>query len=147
MALNTSPIYSGVGQIESTATYGTTFMTAANANLDGSGTTSYTAFSSSISGSFVQRIRFKASGSTTQATVARIYINNGGGTGSAGNNFLFDDITLPATTTSATAGSTTFEIPLNIALPPSYRILITLGTAQTNAGWIATTVAGSYVTT
>ena len=124
-------------------------MTAVNASLDATLANAYTAFSSSISGSFVQRIRFKASGSTS-ATVARVFINNGSDSGSAGgiNNTLFDEITLPVTTTSATAATATYELPLNIALPAGYRILTTLGTAQAvGGGWYATTIGGSYVTT
>ena len=149
MALNNSPIYSGVGQIESTATYGTNFMNAANIALDANAANAYIIMSASISGSFVQRVRFKASGSTS-ATVARIFINNGGVTGSGTNNFLFDEITLPATTNTgnATAATAVYELPLNIALPPGYRLLATLGVAQsTTGGWSATAIAGSYVTT
>jgi hypothetical protein len=148
MALNTNPIYSGVGQIESTATYGTNFMNAANTALDANAANAYIIISGSASGSFVQRVRFKASGSTS-TTVARIFINNGGPTGSGTNNFLFDEITLPATTAAgnATAATAVYEVPLNIALPPGYRLLATLGVAQsTTGGWNATAIAGSYVT-
>jgi len=147
MPANTSPIYSGVGQIESTATYGTNFMNAANTALDANAANAYIIASASISGSFIQRVRLKASGSTS-LTVARIFINNGGVTGSATNNFLFDEITLPATTTSNTAATAVYEVPLNVALPPGYRILATLAVAQsTTGGWTATAIGGSYVTT
>lgn len=141
MPLNTNPIYSGVGDIQYT-----TVLTAVNSTYDASGANSATVFSASISGSFVQRIRFKASGSTT-ATVARVFINNGGATGSAANNVLFDEITLPLTTGTQTAATAVYELPLNIALPPAYRILTTLATAQSaGGGWYASAVGGSYTT-
>ena len=141
MAANTAPIFSGVGDIQ-----WTTVQTAANTTYDGTAGTPAIAFSASVSGGFVQRIRFRASGSAT-ATVARVFINNGQSTGSAVNNVLFDEITLAATVSSSTAATAVYELPLNIALPPGYRILTTLGTVQSaGGGWYASTVAGSYTT-
>jgi hypothetical protein len=139
MAVNTSPIFSGAGDIE-----WTTVQTAANTTYDGTIGTPAIVFSASIDGAFVQRIRFRASGSAT-ATVARIFINNGQSTGSLANNVLFDEITLAATTATQTAATATYELPLNIALPAGYRILTTLGTVQSaGGGWYATAVGGSY---
>ena len=142
MALNTNPIYSGVGDVQ-----WSTVMTAANLSLDATLANAYTVFSASISGSFIQRVRFKASGSGgTSPTVARIFINNGGASGSVGNNSLFDEITLPATSTSNTAATAVYELPMNIAIPAAYRILATIAVAQTNSGWYATAIGGSYTT-
>lgn len=141
MALNTNPIYSGVGDIQ-----WTTVLTAVNSSYDGSAANSATVFSASISGSFVQRVRFKASGSTT-ATAARVFINKGLDTGSAANNVLFDEITLPLITATQTAATAVYELPMNVALPPAYRILVTLATAQSaGGGWYASAVGGSYIT-
>ena len=141
MALNTNPIYSGVGDLQ-----WTTVMTAVNTTLDATAANAYTVFSASTSGSFVQRVRFKASGSTT-ATAARIFINNGAASASAANNVLFDEITLPLTTTAAASAQAVYELPLNIALPIGYRILATLATAQAaGGGWYASAVGGSYTT-
>jgi hypothetical protein len=141
MALNTAPIYSGVGDIQ-----WTTVLTAVNSSYDAITANVATVFSASISGSFVQRIRFKASGSTT-ATAARIFINNGSPSGSAENNVLFDEITLPLTTGTQTAATAVYELSMNIALPPAYRILATLATAQSvGGGWYASAIGGSYVT-
>lgn len=139
MAINTSPIFSSAGDIE-----WTTVQTAANNTYDGTVGTPAIVFSASIDGAFIQRIRFRASGSAT-ATVARIFINNGQSTGSLGNNVLFDEITLAATTATQTAATATYELPLNIALPAGYRILTTLGTVQSaGGGWYATAIGGSY---
>ena len=90
MAVNTSPIFSAKGDIQ-----WTTVQTSANTTYDGTIGTPAIIFSASVDGGFVQRLRFKASGSA-QATVARVFINNGQSTGSAANNVLFDEITLAA---------------------------------------------------
>jgi len=116
MAANTSPIYSGVGDIQ-----WTTVMTAANISFDATAANAYTVFTASLSGSFIQRVRFKASGSGTSPTVARIFINNGGASGSAANNVLFDEITLPTTSPTTTAATAVYEVPMNIALPANYK--------------------------
>jgi hypothetical protein len=140
MAANTQPIYSSVGDIE----WSSTPLITQNQLFDGTGTVA-TVFSASASGSFVQRVRFKASGSTT-ATVARLFINNGGDNTTAANNFLFDEITLTGFSGSQTAASTVFEIPMNIALPPAYRIIATIGTTQiAGGGWYVGAIGGSYL--
>lgn len=140
MAVNTSPIYSAAGQIS-----WTTVLTSANIAYDANAANAVTLFTAGASGSFVQRVRFKASGSAT-ATVARVFINNGGSSGSAANNVLFDEITLAATTGVQNAATTTYELPMNIALPASYQLLVTIGTAQAaNGGWYATAIGGSYI--
>ena len=139
MAANTAPIFSATGDIQ-----WTTVQTAANTTFDGTVGTPAIVFSASIDGGFVQRIRFRASGSAT-TTVARIFINNGQSTGSLGNNVLFDEITLASTSVSQTAAQAVYELPLNIALPAGYRILTTLGNVQSaGGGWYATAIGGSY---
>ena len=140
MAANTSPIYSSLGDIQWT----TTPLTAANTALDGTGTVS-TVISASASGSFVQRLRIKASGSVS-ASVLRVFINNGQSNATSSNNTLFDEITVAAVTVSQTAASTTYELPMNIALPPAYRINASIGTASgLGGGWLVTAVGGSYL--
>jgi len=141
MALNTAPIYSGVGDIE----WGATALTAANVTYEASGSNVLTVFSASASGSFVQRVRFKASGSTT-ATVARLFINNGGAITTLTNNILFDEITLAAAVSSSTAATTVYELPMNIALPSGSAIVVAIGTAQAGGGgWYASAIGGSYI--
>ena len=143
MALNTAPIYSGVGDIQ----WGTTALVAANTTYEAAGANVLTVFSASVSGSFVQRVRFKASGSTT-ATVARLFIGNTAAISilSGSNVALFDEITLPATTSGSTAATAVYELPMNIALPAAYRILATTATAQANGGWYVSAIGGSYTT-
>lgn len=134
---NTTPIFTRVGDIQwDTAT-------AANTTTDLTTGTSYLIFTSdSTNGGYVQKIRFRALG-TNVATVARVWINNGSTTATAANNTLFDEISLAATTISQTSALAVYEIPMNIALPPSYRLYVTLGTAVA-AGYDVTTIAGKY---
>jgi hypothetical protein len=139
MAVNTAPIFSATGDIQ----WGLNPLVAANTAYDGTGANSVIVATAGASGSFIQRIRFKASGSAT-ATVARIFINNGSDTGSAANNVLFDEITLAATSATNTAATATYELPLNFALPAGYKILATVGTAQTAGGWEVCSIGGSY---
>ena len=138
---NTNPIYSGQGDIQ----WGNIPLVAANPAFDLSGssaTNTVTVMTGSPSGSFVQRIRFKPSGSTT-ATVARIFIGNTGSPLTGSNVILFDEISLPAITVSPTTAQPVFEVPMNFALPPSYKILAALGSATTG-GWYVSAVGGSY---
>ena len=60
---------------------------------------------------------------------------------------LFDEVTLAAVTVSNTAASTVYEIPMNVALPPNYKIVATTATAQVaGGGWYVSAVGGSYTT-
>lgn len=60
-----------------------------------------------------------------------------------GVNYFYGEISLPATTASPTAATVDIDYPMNVALPPSYHILVGLGTAVA-AGWTVTTIAGKY---
>lgn len=143
MPANTTPIFSLVGAVEFT-----TQMSAANTGHV-SGTTSYMVFSAGTNGSYVQKIRFRHLPNTgvanANATVARIWINNGSAVGTAANSTLFDEITIAINTTSSVAASTNYELPLNFALPPLYTLYVTLGTAPTAGTFIqATVIGGDY---
>lgn len=138
MAGNTTPIFSKVGDIQWINGIST-----ANTTTDLTTGTSYLAFTSdSTNGGYVQKIRFRATG-TNVATVARIWLNNGLTTGTASNNTLFDEISLAATTSSQTSALSISEIPLNVALPPGYNIYITIGTAVAS-GYDAIVIGGKY---
>lgn len=134
---NTTPIFTRVGDIQWESA------SAANTTTDLTTGTSYLIFTSdATNGGYVQKIRFRSMG-TNVATVARVWINNGSTTATAANNTLFDEISLAATTVSQTSALAVYEIPMNIALPPSYRLYVTLGTAVA-AGYDVTTIAGKY---
>jgi len=138
MAANTNPIYTLSPDIQ----WGTTAITTANTAKDGTGTV-LTAFTAdATNGGYVQKIRFRAAG-TNVATVARVFINNGGTNATAANNILYEDITLPATTNSEVAQLTNQEIILNFALPPGYKLNVTIGTTVA-AGYYVTIIGGKY---
>lgn len=73
MAANTAPIYSRQGDVQG----GDILFTGVN-DYTGQSTSTVVVFASDLTnGGFVQRLRFKAAGGTTNATSARIYYNNG----------------------------------------------------------------------
>ena len=139
MSVKTSPIFSAAGDIQWT----TAALNTANTLYDGTGANSQVIFTAGASGSFVQRVRFKASGSTA-ATAGRIFINNGQSTNSAVNNILFDEITLAATTATNTAATAVYELPMNVALPPNYKLVATVAVVQPSGGWLVSAIGGSY---
>lgn len=137
-SLNTLPIYTA-----SADTQWVGGVTVANTTKDLTTGTAYLAFTSSpTAGGYVQRMRFRPLSGNT-ATVARVWINNGGATGTTANNILWDEISLPATTNSETSALPTYELPLNFALPPSYRLFVTLGTVVAG-GYAITVIGGKY---
>jgi len=145
MPANTSPIYSIVGDVDSVASNNSGLVVGPTANtaLDGTGTL-YKAFTAGTNGSYVQKVRFRPVGSPA-ATVCRVFISSSTTT-SATNTWLYDEITLPAVTLSQTAASSVFELPVNVALDPSYLLYVTFGTStgSTGTGYSVVTIAGDY---
>ena len=138
MAANTAPIFTLLGDIE----WGTTTLATANTAKDGTGTVLNVFTADATNGGFVQRVRFRTAG-TNVATVARVFINNGSANTTAANNILFDEITLPASTISETSAQPVYELPLNFALPPGYKLNVTAGTTVA-AGYYVTVIGGRY---
>lgn len=139
MAANTIPVYTVVPAIQ-----WCTAVTAANTAMDGTGTvtTVFTSSGANSAGSYLRRMIIRAAG-TNVATVIRLFVNNGSTNTTAANNVLLNELSLPATTATNSAALPTFEIPLEFALPNSYKINITLGTAVA-AGYVAAILAGDY---
>jgi len=141
MPANNQPIFTRTPDVQWTASA----MTVANTTTDLTGGTIYLVFTADATeGGYVQRIRFRTLGTNTNATVARVWINNGGVTTTPANNTLFDEITLPTTTVSQVSAQANYELPLNFALPAGDRIYVTLGTAPTGPGWVASVIGGKY---
>lgn len=139
MAANVQPIYSKTADIQ----WSTEIVQSANTTTNLTSGTIYHIFSAdTTNGGYVQRVRFRPLG-TNAATVARIWINNGGDTTTASNNTLWDEIAIALTTVSQTAAQATYELPLNFPLPPSYKLYVTLGTAVL-AGFDVTVIGGKY---
>ena len=137
MPANTNPIFTLVPETQ----WGPNAITTANTAKDGTGTV-LTVFTAGAEGSYVQRVRFRPSGTSAQ-TVARLFINNGSTNTTAANNILFDEITLTAISLSENTAQPSFEIPLNFAIPAGYKLNITIGTSVA-AGWYVSTVGGDY---
>ena len=139
MAGNTQPIFSQVADIQFSKG-----ATAANTTTDLTSGTIYLAFTAdATNGGYVQRIRLRPLGTNSNPTVARLWINNGAATSTGTNNCLFDEISIAASTSNNAASLSNYELPLNFALPPGYRLYVTLGTAAA-AGFDISVIGGKY---
>jgi hypothetical protein len=145
MAANTSPIFVRRGDVSSNGSTGMApTLTTAAADYDGSSANNQCVFTAdSTNGGLIRGVRFSAKGSNV-ATVARIYTNNGSTNTSAANNSLSGQISLPATTASASTATMDVDfifpgggLPLNAG----FRIFAGLGTTV-SAGWVATPILG-----
>lgn len=137
MAGNPTPIFSKVADWQ----WANSVLTG-NTALDGTGT-SYLVFTAdATNGGYVKKLRIRHLGANI-ATVLRVFINNGSTTATASNNVLFDEIGIQANTLSQTSASTVYELPINEALPPGYKIYVTVGTTIAT-GLGVTAVAGKY---
>lgn len=123
MAANTDPIFSKVPKVQ-----WTNGVTAANTAKDGTGTVDTVFTADAVNGSYLQKLTIRPRG-TNVATVLRVFVNNGGDNTVAANNALIAELSLLATTNSEIVSIIGNEVPLNIPLPPGYRVNVTLGTA------------------
>lgn len=89
----------------------------------------------SATNSFTQTVMHWTDGTTS--TTSR-YDDPG-----VGNNKFYGEISLPATTISATAALVDIDYPMNFAVPPSGHIYVGLGTTVA-AGWSVMPIAGNY---
>jgi hypothetical protein len=103
---------------------GMVVMTAANTNLDGSGTL-YTVYTAASNGTYIKNVYIKAQGNTTEGMI-RLFLNDG-----AQGNYLLAEINVPAITKSGT--NPTFEavVPLNISLKSTYLLKASTQNAET----------------
>ncbi len=143
MAANQNPIYTLQGDVSSNGTTGmATDLTTATGDFTGVSANHQLVHTAGANGSYVRRLRFKAKG-TNVASVARIYLNNGSTAGTASNNTFFGEVSLPATTLNNAGATIEIDYPMEVALPPSFRIYVGLGTTVA-AGWVCTAVGGQY---
>lgn len=145
MAANTTPIFTNVPKVSWTS------LTGVDGSADGTDADVKSLFTAdSTDGSFIQKlliIPVSTSGSTsTSAAAVRIYLNNGSSVGTADNNSLIYEVTLPVTTVNVanTVAVTTFEIPLNIQLPPSYAVYVGVTALAANTNIRVTAFGGDY---
>lgn len=143
MPANNAPVYTKKGNL--TANGGTTMvagMVTATADYTGASVNHVLAHTAGAEGSYVKRIRFKATG-TNVASVARIYLNNGSANTVATNNQFIGEMSLPATTAVNSAATADIEYPLDMMIPVGFRIYTGLGTTVA-ASWVPTCIAGDY---
>jgi hypothetical protein len=138
MAQNTAPIFT------QTPNLGFGSINTLNNTFDMTTGTSASLFVAGTSGSYVNKIRVKPSGSTG-ATVLRFFLNNGSATTNGANNSLYAELSIPVITSSSILAQNDFEVPLNVAIPASYVIYGVSGTAPgAGTGFEVTTVGGDY---
>ena len=134
---NTSPIFSRVARVE-----WVNAITAANTAKDGTGTVETVFTSDASNGSYLQKLIVRPRGANV-ASVLRVFLNNGASNATADNNVLIAEVSLPATALSEVAALSGNELPLNIPVPPGYRVQVTLGTAVAG-GYAVTGFGGDY---
>ena len=140
MAGNITPIFARVGKI------GWAQIAAAVTGADlTSAALIFTA--DSTNGSIVNEVRVKyLPGTSTVATAFRVWINNGSALGTTTNNTLVTEATLAIITTSQTAATADYVIPMprnGLVLPPSYRLYATCGTYSTGT-FMVSAYGGDY---
>lgn len=59
------------------------------------------------------------------------------------NNMFYGELSLPATSISMSAATVELEYPMNLALPPGYRVLVGLGQSVAT-GWYVMGIGGKY---
>ena len=136
MAQNTAPIFTATPNI------GFGVINSLNNTFDMTTGTSASLFVAGTSGSYVNKIRVKPSGSPS-ATVLRFFLNNSGSTTNGNNNSLYAELSMPLIASSNTLAQNDFELPMNIALPANYRLFSTTATAL-GGGLDVTTIGGDY---
>ena len=134
---NISPIFSKIARVEWAGG-----ITAANIAKDGTGTVDTVFTADATNGSYLQKLNVRPRG-TNVASVLRVFLNNGATNATAANNVLIAELSLPATTLSEVAALSGNELPLNIPVPPGYRVQVTLGTAVAG-GYAVAGFGGDY---
>jgi hypothetical protein len=137
MPANSAPIFSKVAHVE-----WANGITAANTAKDGTGTVDTVFTADATHGSFVQKLVIRPRG-TNVASVLRVFLDNGSSNATADNNVLIGEIGLTATTNTEVTALSGNEMPMNIPVPPGYRLLVTLGTAVAG-GYGVTAMGGDY---
>lgn len=137
---NITPIFAKVGRIEwaqsSTAVTGADLTNAALI---------FTA--DATNGSIVNEVRVKyLPGTSTVATVFRVWINNGSAVATTTNNTLISEISIAIITTSQTAATVDYAVPMprgGLVLPPGYKVYASIGTYSTGT-FMITAIGGDY---
>lgn len=140
MPASTTPIFARIGKIN--------FAQTATAVTGADLTNAALIFTAdATNGSIVNEVRVKyIPGTSTVATAFRVFINNGSAIGTTTNNTLISEITIAAITTTQTAATVDYVVPMprgGLVLPPSYRLYATIGTYSTGT-FMVTAIGGDY---
>jgi hypothetical protein len=92
------------------------------------------AYFESTTNSFVQTTPYLVSGTDIRLGNPQDYIQN---------QAFIGEISLPATTASASAATPDIDYPMNMVIPAGHRVLVGLGTTVA-AGWVVTGIGGNY---
>ena len=104
------------------------------------GAVSYRVYVGPVTGG---QVSYFASASTPFVQTTAVGTRDNLSTGVNNNNYFYGEVSLPATTATNTAATIDVDYPMNLALPPGYRIVIGLGTTVA-AGWQVQAIAGAY---
>ena len=154
MAGNSDPIYSKVADIQTNTLAAATFLgPTANTATDGTGTIYPIFTADATNGGYVQKLTFQCI-STVAATVCRVWLVDTVPTVTSGalvsntsaNTHNLNEIGLPQVTVSQTAASPHLELPLNMPLPPGFRLAVSFGTSTgaSTTGWNVLAIGGKY---
>ncbi len=136
MAANVNPIFCRQPQVD----FGQ--IATANTAKDGTGTVVTVFTADATEGGRVDKLVAVPKG-TNVATVLRVFLNNGADPTVATNNVMIAQVTCPATTNSEVAALAAVEIPLDLPMPPGYKLNIAIGTTIA-AGLAVSAQGGKY---
>lgn len=145
MAGNASPIFARIGKVGLGLIEGSTIGANLGSNLSTNAALIFTA--DSTNGSIVNEVRVKyGPGTSTAATAFRVWVNNGSDNSVLTNNALIAEITIPVITSSQSAATVDYVVPMprgGFVLPPGYRMYATIGTYSTGSFQIVA-IGGDY---
>jgi hypothetical protein len=151
MAANTAPIFTDVPVIGAGAWTNSLTANTTSTGASTIGTSSLLLFTAGTDGSYINRIRLTAAGSTaataTTATVARFYISTvASGATTNANTYMFAEVALPSQTTDQTTTATNYvEVPCGFYIPSGYYILGSMHhAAAANTQWTILVFGGNY---
>jgi len=90
-----------------------------------------------------QRVYFTTTTNTLTQTVSVITGQRGAQQDFVNNMIFYGEVSLPATTAVANAATVDVDYPMNVALPPGYRVFVQLGTTV-SGGWYVSGIGGKY---
>lgn len=138
MSANVNPIYTRRGDVQ----WVPQVILTGNAAMDGTGGAHVVFIADPTEGGYIHRVRLRPLG-TNIGCVARLFINNGDDPEVAANNVLYEEATLQNTFANSIASLGPVEMHLGFAMPPGYRLLLTLSLTVA-AGYVAIAIGGRY---